>query len=508
MSFKVAIRLTVKTRNTQPRRVAMLVRKSHDDMIVSRTNALGTFNLLLKEDHNSVASTKSQQGRDRPLRRSRLNKNRTLQKGNFRIYLSTQQTSNRIPVTNTLYQPQIFRAGEEVGSWDTSSIVERPPAEHSNMLERTCRSIPEREQELWQLLCQRKQNTENDKLLRDLIEQFSDVFAVSDQELSELCKILADLPERNIIKRIVRDFARSQNQKARERMKKYYDVSERPFAVGERVYMRVPIKRLRQLIQSSQMNGTDPFRIIEVSDNSALIASLAGNVEPLEIQFDLFKRLPLGLDDEPVQTVKQRTKRGVDVGPPQEDPLHLFHPCTCNIFRTKAQTALPSLRSDLARSKPVNNMFELANCSIHSGGSTQGGRASQQGLKTLDSLGASSCDRRSSFKLLHLQHRVEKCSWETHHSSFAVSLFSRKPTRTTHNPNPTIVALPLSFIRAEKVLEENDKVSITVYSTLDGLAVQLNSCSISAAVVLVWPNVIPSTVYLDHVMHALKRHLQ
>ncbi|KAK5970527.1 hypothetical protein GCK32_020970, partial [Trichostrongylus colubriformis] len=51
----------------------------------------------------------------------------------------------------------------------------------------------------------------------------------------------------------------------------------------------------------------------------------------------------------------------VDVGPPQEDPLHLFHPCTCNIFRTKAQAALPSLRSDLARSKPVNNMFELAN---------------------------------------------------------------------------------------------------------------------------------------------------
>ncbi|KAK6021161.1 hypothetical protein OSTOST_13177 [Ostertagia ostertagi] len=290
--------------------------------------------------------------------------------------------------------------------------------------------------------------------------------------------------------KVVRDFARSQNQKARERMKKYYDVSERPFAVGERV-------------------------IIEVSDNSAaLIASLAGNAEPLKVQFDFLKRLPLELDDEPVhiQTVKQRTKRGVDVGPPQEDPLHLFHPCTCNIFRTKAQTALPSLRSDLARSKPVNNMFELANVASIVLDPFWGIDARRKSFstrtQTLDSLGASSCDRRSSFKLLHLQHRVEKCSWETHHSSFAVSLFSRKPTRTTHNPNPTIVALPLSFIRAEKVLEENDKVSITVYSTLDGLAVQLNSRSISAAVVLVWPNDMPSTVYLDHVMHALKRHSQ
>ncbi|KAK6030726.1 hypothetical protein OSTOST_03132 [Ostertagia ostertagi] len=129
MSFKVAIRLTEKTRNTQPRRVAI----------------------------------------SKPV--------------------------IEIPVTNTLYQPKVFRAGEEVGSWDTSSIVERPPAEHTNMLERTCRSIPEREQELWQLLCQRKQNTENYKLLRDLIEQFSDVFAVSDQELSELCRRSIENPE-------------------------------------------------------------------------------------------------------------------------------------------------------------------------------------------------------------------------------------------------------------------------------------------------------------------------
>uniref|UniRef100_A0A7I4YK92 Uncharacterized protein n=1 Tax=Haemonchus contortus TaxID=6289 RepID=A0A7I4YK92_HAECO len=37
----------------------------------------------------------------------------------------------------------------------------------------------------------------------------------------------------------------------------------------------------------------------------------------------------------------------VDVGPSQEDPLLLFDPCTCKIFRTKVKTALPSLCSEV-----------------------------------------------------------------------------------------------------------------------------------------------------------------
>ncbi|VDO76741.1 unnamed protein product [Haemonchus placei] len=74
--------------------------------------------------------------------------------------------------------------------------------------------------------------------------------------------------------------------------------------------------------------------------------------------------------------------------------------------------------------------------------------------------------------------------------------------------NPTIVALPLSFLRAEKDLEEGDKVRIMVYSTLDGLASQCNAQSISAAIVLVWPDSMPATLHLNHAMHALDRHLQ
>lgn len=74
--------------------------------------------------------------------------------------------------------------------------------------------------------------------------------------------------------------------------------------------------------------------------------------------------------------------------------------------------------------------------------------------------------------------------------------------------NPTIIALPLAFLRAEKDLEETDKAKVMVYTTLDGLACQLNQCPITAAIVLVWPDVMPSSHHISHLMRALERHLQ
>ncbi|KAK6058942.1 hypothetical protein COOONC_03464 [Cooperia oncophora] len=204
----------------------------------------------------------------------------------------------------------------------------------------------------------------------------------------------------------------------------------------------------------------------------------------------------------------------------QEDPLHLFHPCTCNIFRTKAQTALPSLRSDLARSKPVNNMFELANVasivldpfwgdrrkgeelvakeSKHLlrlplidlafmprkrrinrarsvlGRSTQGRRTSCQGIETSPAIAA----HRSSFYAFKTALRNAQGKRIVHPPLFPAfpgyhidSYYAQALERLDQitkdyddSPaNPTIVALPLSFIRAEKDLEEDDKVSIEVY---------------------------------------------
>nr|CDJ88201.1 hypothetical protein HCOI_00730600 [Haemonchus contortus] len=170
-----------------------------------------------------------------------------------------------------------------------------------------------------------------------------------------------------VVRRAVVNCSDEQNRKARERMKQYYDkvekVSERPFAVGERVYMRIPLEKASSTHPELVKERNGPPRVIDVSDNSALVTPKAGNAESLKVQFDLLRKLPVGMDNEPVQTVRQRRKRGrpkksrgshsktacfrVDVGPSQEDPLHLFHPWACKISRTKARTALPSLRSEV-----------------------------------------------------------------------------------------------------------------------------------------------------------------
>lgn len=98
----------------------------------------------------------------------------------------------------------------------------------------------------------------------------------------------------------------------------------------------------------------------------------------LRISFDELRKVPHGMDDEPLTTLRKRAKRGrpkkykthlganqsfrrVAIGDRSEDPLHLYYPCQCGIFNTRAQVGLPGLRYDLARSKPVKNLFERAN---------------------------------------------------------------------------------------------------------------------------------------------------
>ncbi|KAL6734638.1 hypothetical protein Aduo_005156 [Ancylostoma duodenale] len=91
----------------------------------------------------------------------------------------------------------------------------------------------------------------------------------------------------------------------------------------------------------------------------------------------------------------------------------------------------------------------------------------------------------------------------------AIERLDQVPQNYDDSPaNPTIIAMPLPFLRGETELEESDKAKIMVYTTFDSLAAQLNERPISAAIVLVWPDSMPSTVHLNRTMHALERHLQ
>ncbi|XGW31362.1 hypothetical protein V3C99_009938 [Haemonchus contortus] len=176
--------------------------------------------------------------------------------------------------------------------------------------------------------------------------------------------------------------AREKNEKEREAMKKSYDrnhnVVANPLKTGDSVYMRVPTEKGNTCHPKLVNEWTGPFRVLGVSDNRATITAITGNKDPLCIPFDQLRKLPPGIDNEPVVTNRRRAKRGrpkkvdgrvspnhtsfrAEVGDPRFDPLHLLYPCQCGIFNTRAQVGLPGLRCDLARSKPVKNLFEMAN---------------------------------------------------------------------------------------------------------------------------------------------------
>ncbi|KAL6734022.1 hypothetical protein Aduo_004609 [Ancylostoma duodenale] len=177
------------------------------------------------------------------------------------------------------------------------------------------------------------------------------------------------------------------------------------------------------------------------------------------------------------------------IGDPPEDPLHLYYPCQCGIFNAKAQVGLPGLRCDLARSEPVKNLFELANVASIA---------------------------------LHPQPRKES-SYRTAplfptNPGYDIEMYYRqamarqKQITSQYSDdmpnNPVLIALPKSFARALKEVNEPATVKFMVYTYFGDLADQLNKQRITAALVWVWPNDMPCSKHMVMVQNAIERHLQ
>lgn len=255
--------------------------------------------------------------------------------------------------------------------------------------------------------------------------------------------------------KLAHDFARANNQCARERMKRYYysqkKVSERPFSLGERVYMRLPPEKATSKHPKLVNEWSRPFRIIDCSQNSALITPVNGSAEPVREQFDLLQRVPKSVDNEPVDTVRKRGKGGrpkkreatqskitccrVDVGPPQGDLRHLFHPCTCSIFHTKAQAAPPSLCCTFGcctfeaseQYVPVGYVASIVLDPFW--GDRRRVGTIEQGFKTSDRFRPRTCHCCPQIEFLRLRNGPEGRSWQTNRAPASVPRASMIPDR-------------------------------------------------------------------------------
>ncbi|VDK65020.1 unnamed protein product, partial [Cylicostephanus goldi] len=198
---------------------------------------------------------------------------------------------------------------------------------------------------------------------------------------TEISKYAVDLDsyvqELAVGTQIAREYARGVNEKMREQMKASYDrekgVDSRPVPpqIGDRVYMKIPGERQSYRNPKLANPWEGPYRVLDTSSNSALITLIGANKEPVRVPFDLLRKLPRGISDEPLRTRKTRGKRGRPRKKPTSDPvmtlieandpLHLRFRCECGLFGQMAHVALPGLTHAMARSKKVMDMFQLAN---------------------------------------------------------------------------------------------------------------------------------------------------
>ncbi|VDP37330.1 unnamed protein product [Heligmosomoides polygyrus] len=110
----------------------------------------------------------------------------------------------------------------------------------------------------------------------------------------------------------VHDRVREYNEEVRERMKREYDHRNRVDAkkypkVGDRVYLLAPNEKAAHSHPKLVCEWSGPFRVLETSENSALISRIGSDVEPLGVQFDVLRVIPSCISDESIDT---RTKRG------------------------------------------------------------------------------------------------------------------------------------------------------------------------------------------------------
>uniref|UniRef100_A0A7I4Z234 RNA-directed DNA polymerase n=1 Tax=Haemonchus contortus TaxID=6289 RepID=A0A7I4Z234_HAECO len=113
----------------------------------------------------------------------------------------------------------------------------------------------------------------------------------------------------------VHEWVREYNERVREKMKMEcdkrdtVDESKHP-KVGNRVYMLSPNEKVMSSHPKLTCEWAGPFRVIETSDNSAVVSRIGENVEPIRVQFDMLRLVPPYIPDDRVDTVTNRGRRG------------------------------------------------------------------------------------------------------------------------------------------------------------------------------------------------------
>ncbi|VDL69129.1 unnamed protein product, partial [Nippostrongylus brasiliensis] len=228
MTFQGAVKLSLQVDHGETQRIAFLVDSAKHGMILLGTNALPKLGWKLMPDKPQWrARTKAEESKKKP--GSRRCMHGPVQQHNTksskevtvagRVYLKPGETKMisvycddmkqkgvlwssvaalpdtvcpgtrccvQIPVRNSLAGAKVFRKGEVVGTYEPAEIVEHEPLSYeSDVLERTVEISANRLKKLLSILGIKKQEGEQTHGLAKLIKKYANMFAVSEQELTQ-----------------------------------------------------------------------------------------------------------------------------------------------------------------------------------------------------------------------------------------------------------------------------------------------------------------------------------
>lgn len=213
-----------------------------------------------------------------------------------------------------------------------------------------------------------------------------------------------------------------------------------------------------------------------------------------------------------------------------DHPLHLRHRCQCALFNQMAHVALPSLTHPMARSKKVQDMFQLANVASISEQTCWGDERKEEELRKKNSSYITSyglalavdAHRRRCHPYAEAVEQARgkrfdhSAVFETpvlfdlgEHLTTAIAMLDRvRLPGAVANDQDIFLAVPQPFSRVHPDVDYPDNVVPFVYQDWSALAHKMISMPITTSIIVVWPDTTPESREMRQVLIALERHLQ
>ncbi|KAK6018626.1 retroviral aspartyl protease, partial [Ostertagia ostertagi] len=544
MSFKGAIRLTLQIDSGRKERIALFVMSGGDGMIVLGTNALQKLGYGLNHQ-NQTTPTRFYTVVKKPRKVSEGTKKRQKESSNDclpvtiakRVYLRPGETKSLrircdgptqegifwskehllpdviwkggnqaaiLPITNTFAGAKIFRVGEEVGTFEPTEVVEVQPVKYSgDMLQRTVEVTGDREEKLLRLLQSNRTSEECNEALEKLVRHYAHAFAVSEQELTQTTLVEHSIETGD---------AMPIRQKAR------------PVPLGT---------RNERSFEPSKSSWASPIVLVQKKDGTLRLC----------VDYRKLNQLPPGVTNDPLGR-RQPAERGEDQKKVPmlllclrktlisiDHPLNLRRKCECGLFDQMAHVAIPTLKHPMARSKRVSDMFQLANVASISEEECWGDERKEEELRMKNSQFLSpyglALAMQAHRRRCHIYSEAIEAAqgmrfehpalfpWAVKydvgaHITTALAMLKHinVPGSSTVAPQHVFLALPSSFGRVHTEVDYGSEMIVYVYQDWELLAQKLLEVNIVTAIILVWPDIMPSGRSMRQVLIALERHLQ